>query len=253
MNACPDKELLLHALADGELDAANAAALEAHVQACPGCAEALARLQTLRRLVRAAEVRRAAPEALRDRLEAQIAAPPEAAAPERRPRRLAAAAPWALSAALAASLVLVLLAPGGEPASLEREVVFGHVRALQADHALDVATSDRHTVKPWFNGKLDFAPPVADLADRGYPLAGGRLDYLDGRSVAALVYRRRLHLIDLFVWPAKAGEHRSGSARKDGYSLAWWTQGGLEFWAVSDIDQEDLQGFRAAIAARTPG
>ena len=169
-------------------------------------------------------------------------------------RRLTAFAPWALSgafAALAASLALVMFTPLAPEAALENEVVSGHVRSLQASHLTDVATSDRHTVKPWFNGRIDFAPPVPDLAAQGFPLAGGRLDYLHDRTVAALVYRRRLHVINLFVWPSKPGETLSGVRRHEGYSLVYWTAGGLEFWAVSDIDKADLEAFARAYRAAT--
>lgn len=253
MSACPDKELLLHGLIDGELDAANALAMEGHLSACDGCAEELARLQALRRLVRAPGVAFQAPEGLAARIGAAL---DEADAPasSRPRRRLTAIAPWALSgtfAALAATLALIVLVPAAPEATLQNEVVSSHVRSLQASHLTDVATSDRHTVKPWFNGRIDFAPPVADLAAQGFPLAGGRLDYLHDRTVAALVFRRRLHVINLFIWPSKPGETLSGVRRHEGYSLVYWTAGGLEFWAVSDIDQADLETFARAYRAAT--
>jgi anti-sigma factor RsiW len=117
---------------------------------------------------------------------------------------------------------------------------------------VDVQTSDRHTVKPWFNGKIDFAPPVVDLAPQGFPLVGGRLDYLDGRVVAALVYRRNKHVINLFVRPEPKRLLRPGFGRPhDGYNLVRWTQGGLEFWAVSDVEPGDLRAFRDAFRAQT--
>ncbi|MBA3811912.1 MAG: anti-sigma factor, partial [Caulobacteraceae bacterium] len=151
-------------------------------------------------------------------------------------------------AALAASLVLFVVAsPNG--AGLPAELVEGHVRSLQARHLVDVETSDRHVVKPWFNGKIDFAPPVIDLADRGYPLAGGRLDYLENRAVAALVYRRRAHVINLFVWPG-ASPPAPTFQRREGYALIRWGRGGLTYWAVSDIDPADLAAFQKAFAAR---
>jgi anti-sigma factor RsiW len=126
-------------------------------------------------------------------------------------------------------------------------VYAGHLRALAAPQPFDVASSDRHVVKPWFNGRIDFAPPVVELAPQGFPLVGGRLDYLDGRPVAALVYRRRLHSINLFVRPAPAlASPVAATTRRDGYSLVRWVAGGLEYWAVSDVDTGDLQAFRTA-------
>ena len=149
--------------------------------------------------------------------------------------------------ALAACAVLALaVMPMMQTAELEQELVAGHVRSQLAGHLIDVVTSDQHVVKPWFGGKLDFSPPVIDLADQGFPIAGGRLDYIGRRTVAAIVYRRGRHVINLFVWPAKSGEAPAGAARHDGYSIAWWTQGGLEFWAVSDIDPDDLAKFHQA-------
>jgi anti-sigma factor RsiW len=152
--------------------------------------------------------------------------------------------------ALAASLALFALFPSGQ--SLEDQLVDAQARSLEAQHLVDVATSDRHTVKPWFNGKVDFAPPVVDLAPQGYPLVGGRLDRVDGRRTAALVFRRRAHAINLFIWPGEAPAAPLVE-RKQGYSLVRWGRGGLVFWAVSDVDQPDLVQFQQAFAAATAG
>ena len=244
MSACPDKEMLLHGLLDGELDAANAQATEAHLKTCPGCAEAYRGLQALRGRLAAPGVAYGASDTLRARLEA-MTAPPRA-----RPRRIMAAAPWALSggfAALAATFAIMLLQP--TTALLQDQLVASHVRSTLAGHLVDVATSDRHTVKPWFNGKIDFAPPVVDLAADGFPLVGGRLDYLDKRVVAALVYRRNQHLVNLFIWPAKPGLLPARAAAPPaGYAIVHWTANGLQFWAVSDVEPRDLEAFHQAFA-----
>jgi anti-sigma factor RsiW len=248
MSACPDKAHLIHAALDGELDAVNAEAFEAHLKTCPGCTAALRELQGLRERLAEADLRTSAPAGLRERIEAMI----EAEA-ERPRRRIPAALPWGLSgafAALAASLAVMTALPS--TSALEDQLVADHVRSTLANHLVDVETSDRHTVKPWFNGKIDFAPPVVDLADQGFPLVGGRVDYLEGRVVAALVYRRNRHVINLFVRPAPSGPRlpAPGGAH-DGYSLVRWTEGGLEFWAVSDVEARDLAAFRQAFITRT--
>jgi anti-sigma factor RsiW len=247
MSACPDKEHLLGALIDGELDARNAEAFEAHLRACPGCAAAFADLRMLRERLADPALSPPAPEGLRRRIEAALAA--EEPKPS---RRLAAVAPWALSGAmtaLAASFAFALFTPN--PAQLEDELVADHIRSTLASHLVDVETSDRHTVKPWFNGKIDFAPPVPDLADQGFPLVGGRLDYVRERPVAALVYRRNKHLINLFVWPA-SDDARGAAAKaaRHGYALEHWRAGDLQFWAVSDVEPAQLAAFRAVYAAR---
>lgn len=250
MTACPDKELLLQALIDGELDARNAQACEAHLRTCPGCAESFAELQTLRERLAEPGLAWTAPASLRARLEAQLA-PPAPVRPQ--PSRVRAFAPWAASGAmtaLAAGLALVLITPN--PHALEDELVADHVRSTLASHLVDVETSDRHTVKPWFNGKLDFAPPVVDLADHGFPLAGGRLEYVRNRPAAALVYRHNKHVINLFVWPSAPGPSLPpAKASRQGYAVEHWRAGGLEFWAVSDIEPKDLAAFRAAFTAAT--
>ena len=247
MSACPDKEMLLHGLLDGELDAANAAAAETHLKTCPGCAEAYRDLQDLSARIAAPGVAYRAPDALRQRIEAMAAPAPA------KPRRLRAAAPWAVSggfAALAATFAVMLAQP--TTLALEDELVASHVRSTLAQHLVDVETSDRHTVKPWFNGRVDFAPPVVDLADQGFPLVGGRLDYIEGKVVAALVYRRNKHVVNLFVWKAQPGAPKAGPAGPhDGYAVVHWTENGLQFWAVSDVEPRDLEAFHQAFAKLT--
>lgn len=253
-DTCSDKRLLLHGLADGELDAANALDLEAHLKACPGCAEELERIRELRRTLAAPGLRYAAPEQLRARVGATLDAEVGRGRPVRRRSALWRFAPFVAGgglAALAASLALVLFIPPAPPA-LQRELVSDHVRSLLAQHLTDVTTSDQHTVKPWFAGRVDYSPPVVDLKDQGFPLVGGRLDYVDGKVTAALVYRRRLHVINLFVRPAE-GRDGAWASERDGYNLLRWRQGELEFWAVSDLNRTELEQFSRLFEARTKG
>jgi anti-sigma factor RsiW len=247
MNACPDKELLLHALADNELDAKSALEIEAHVAGCAGCAAELAAIRDVKAALATKAVAYQAPPNLLARFDEALA---EATAPPPRPRRVRSES-WVLGGsitALAASLALFALMPTG--ASLQGQLVDAQIRSLQGTHLVDVVTSDRHVVKPWFNGKVDFAPPVVDLIGQGYPLVGGRLDHLAGHDVAAIVYRRRAHVINLFVWKGD-GPAAPTLDRRDGYSLAHWSAGGLTYWAVSDVDSDDLMGFQREYVAAT--
>jgi anti-sigma factor RsiW len=252
MTACPDKAVLLHGLLDGELDAVNAAACEAHLKTCEACEAEFRRLQALRDAVAAPGVAHRAPERLRSGIEAMLAAEaaPAEAASRRRFGAWAAGGIGGVGALLAASLAVMLVLPQITEASVERQLVASHVRSLMASHLTDVATSNRHVVKPWFNGKVDIAPPVPELAGQGFPLVGGRLDYIDGHVASAIVYSRRLHTVNLFVWPAGGGLP-SGTrvAQRDGYSLVEWSQGGLRFAAVSDIDPGELRLFHQAYEA----
>jgi anti-sigma factor RsiW len=211
---------------DRELDPAHSIEVEAHLRECPMCAAQLQRLEALRSAIVRHAPYYSAPAGLL----------PGAAREERWSWR------WPLLAA--ACLVLAVgiwrIAPAAGGGSLAREVATAHVRSLQAEHLLDVPSSDRHTVKPWFAGKLDFAPEVQDLSSAGFTLMGGRLDYLDGRPVAALIYRRRQHTINLFTWPSAAADQASRRGSMSGFNMVHWVRHGMNWWAVSDLSADEL-------------
>ena len=245
-----DKVLLVQAEIDGELDAAEAAALAAHRADCEICRAAAAELAQARALI-ARELYEPLPQEARRRLMAQL--------PVLRPRRRAlgsllsswrsAGAGFGLGAALAASVLL--LATAHRQPGVVGELVASHIRALQPGHLEDVPSSDQHTVKPWFDGRIDFAPPVKNLAAQGFPLKGGRLDYVGGRPVAVLIYQRDKHLIDLYVWPAATPTQPPQSDERHGYNLVHWRVGGMALWAVSDLELAQLHKF-AEEWQRTP-
>jgi anti-sigma factor RsiW len=242
-DGCDEMRLLMQADVDGELQPAEAARVGAHLEHCPACAERQAQMLALSQRLRQDAPRYAASDALRAAVSASIAA--AAPAPPVTPRRRISFAPGASFGggfALAACLALFLLLPRGD--GLPDAVVAAHIRALQPGHLMDVVSTDQHTVKPWFDGKLPFAPPVKDLANLGYPLAGGRMDYLTGQTAAALVYRHGQHVIDLFAWPsADAMDRIPASGTRDGYNFLRWRQDGMTFWAVSDLTAQDLAAF----------
>jgi len=239
---CAETEILIHALLDGELDAGHAHEVEAHVGCCPHCAAELRGCRELRRAMPAAQLRFAAPTRLRRSIEGALpSAPPRVS--NRRSVLKGFAMGTALSAALAASLVIAVVRTDQDQRVLG-DVISAHVRSLQPGHLTDVQTSDQHTVKPWFNGRLDVAPPVVDLTAQGFTLIGGRLDYIDGKAVAAIVYRRRTHVINLFV--AQGTASAQGAAERatvQGFNVEHWSTGGLAFFAVSDISPDELRDF----------
>ena len=235
---CRDVQHLLHPYSDGELDLVRHLQVEHHLAECADCAERDRGLRQLRDAIAAGPLYHRAPAALAARLRP---------GPPARPRRPHLSARLAATAAGALILAVGLLAWRSGPSTEDRladQVVAGHVRSLQVDHLTDVASSDRHTVKPWFRGKLDFSPPVPDLAADGYPLTGGRLDYLADRPVAALVYHRRLHAINVFAWPAAPDADRPvRSLHRQGFHARSWQRGGLTYWAVSDLNAAELDEF----------
>ena len=238
---CEEAEVMIHALIDGELDAGHAREVEAHIAGCSSCAEKLREFQDLRKAMSPGSLRFAAPSSLRSRIEGKLPAPPAAAS---RRSIIKGFALGATASALAASGVLVMVMRGDNERRVLGEVVSAHLRSLQAQHLTDVLSSDQHTVKPWFNGRLGVAPPVIDLTALGFTLLGGRLDYVDAKPVAAVVYRRRVHVINLFCAPAPGSANRAGRMENfQGFNVRSWTENGLNLWAVSDLGADELAEF----------
>jgi len=244
---CEEAEILLHALIDGELDAGHAREVEAHVATCASCATKLAAFRQMRQQIAASDLRYTAPASLRQRIDAALpkAAPAANVMPmaSRRGVLRGFALGSAVSALAATGLVAIVLRNDDEQRT-ESEIVSAHLRSLQAGHLIDVVSSDQHTVKPWFNGKLDVSPPVIDLTAQGFTLIGGRLDYADGKPIGAVVYKRRAHIINLFVARTSDTERRSATIDTiQGYNVRHWRDRGLNYWAVSDIGVDELSEF----------
>ncbi|HKW30901.1 MAG TPA: anti-sigma factor, partial [Verrucomicrobiae bacterium] len=240
---CQQARLLIDAYADGELDTAGILELEKHLHDCPACALAFRNVQNLKKSLNQDSLFFSAPAELRQKLKTELR-------PRAESRRLLGIWNWFAAATtgvavicLALLLSLTLTRPSARQ-QLAQEIVSSHIRSLMANHEMDVASSDQHTVKPWFDGKLDFSPPVKDLAAQGFPLIGGRLDYLGNRAVAALVFHRYKHVINLFIWPTEEGDSEPAVAEPiNGYNLIYWSRSGMTFWAVSDLNEKELMEF----------
>ena len=245
---CEEADILLHALLDRELDAGHARDVEAHVANCQRCASQIAAYRDLRERLTGVDLRYRAPAYLRRRVAQRIPVR-TALDPDRRSLLRGFAFGSVLSGALAAGVAMVLLRDDRNQ-RIAGDVVSAHLRSLQGDHLMDVQSSDQHTVKPWFNGRLDVAPPVIDLTAQGFTLIGGRLDYIDGKPVGVLVYKRRAHVINLFVVQTSlAGRFAAHAETIRGFNIRRWSSGGLEFWAVSDINSDELQEFEQKFQA----
>jgi anti-sigma factor RsiW len=252
---CDEAEILLHALIDGELDAGHAREVEAHIAGCAACAAELAAYREMKKAVAGADLRYTAPPQLRRRIEAAL--PQTTQAPSRRAVLRGFAMGSAVSAIAATGLVAVVLR-NDDAQRIESEIVSAHLRSLQAGHLTDVISTDQHTVKPWFNGKLDVSPPVVDLTAQGFTLIGGRLDYVDARAIGAIVYRRRAHVINLFVAQTASTERRAAKLDTiQGFNIRRWSDRGLNYWAVSDLAADELaefgEKFEAAMRSATVG
>jgi mycothiol system anti-sigma-R factor len=245
---CEDALESLSAFLDDELDPVRSREIQRHLDGCPGCAEALGQMKAIAGRLRAEAPYHRAPDSLRASV--SRAAWKDAGRDRVGGRRMAMAPQGWLSAVAAVVVAIVGVSlftfhqrqDGVD--SMEREAVSSHIRSLMASHLMDIASTDQHTVKPWFNGKLDFSPPVTDLAASGYPLIGGRLDYLRGRPVAALVYQRRKHWINVFLWPdEKVSDSEGPPWTQQGYHVIHENHGGMTYWIVSDLNPEELTAF----------
>jgi anti-sigma factor RsiW len=249
---CDEAEILLHALIDGELDAGHAREVEAHIATCPSCAAKLADYRRMSQQIAAADLRYSAPASLRQRIDAALPKPAPAKAapvsnvtpmPSRRSVLRGFAMGSAVSAIAATGLFAIVLRSDDQQL-IESEIVSAHLRSLQPGHLIDVVSTDQHTVKPWFNGKLDVSPPVIDLTAQGFTLIGGRLDYVNERAIGAVVYKRRAHVINLFVAQTSNTERRSATIDNvQGFNIRRWRDHGLNYWAVSDIGADELAEF----------
>ena len=263
---------LIEGYLDEELEPGIKSRVEEHLAGCPSCSETYAKIREQQGNIRSmapyyaapAQLQQSVREALRQAA-AQETAAQETAARETAARETAAGetaaretaapdrnVPWRWLA-IAASLFLAVSlawnisqlrprAPG--PELMAQNIVSSHVRSLIGTHLLDVVSTDRHTVKPWFAGKLDFSPDVKDLASQGFPLIGGRIEYLSDRAVAALVFRRRQHVINLFTWPSASSDAKESRFARNGYNVLEWSDGSMTYWAVSDVASAEVRQFK---------
>ena len=253
---------LLHAYIDGELDPAKTLELEAHLAENPSERAACERLREMSAAIRDKADYHTAPAWLQARVRAAIPADPKTG-PARaawwgwlKPAGSFAAVDWLRPAASFAAVAVVtwVVALGvmrpDEDERITQEVLASHVRATLANRFYDVASSDQHTVKPWLSARLAFSPPVPDLSASGFELVGGRLDYIGAQPVAVLVYKRRAHLIDVFVWPVEARKTEQTLAH-DGFNIERFARNGMSFWLVSDLNRDELDDFARLLAAAT--
>jgi len=255
---------VLHGYLDGELDAARAAEFEQHLLSCPQCVAELEAQETLRSTIQHAGLRERAPEKIRRNLQAALSGSSTTSEPVKsvtpiRPKP-SIRPTWWLTIAAAAVFVVVLgsrflpnptQGRGGD--EMTAAIVDAHLRSLQPGHLEDVISTDQHTVKPWFDGRIDFAPPVHDFVSDGFPLQGGRLDVVRGKTVAVLVYGRRKHIINVFIWPTSEQDLSPQQGSQLGYNWIDWRKGGMELVAISDASVEEISFISTPPAVGTAG
>ncbi|HMK14171.1 MAG TPA: anti-sigma factor [Burkholderiales bacterium] len=242
---CNETRNLMHGYLDKEIDLVRAVEIEKHLEGCAACKALYDRENITQSLIRERASHYVAPQWLEARIRAAL--------PKQRKKAVVFGQPSLGWLGFAASMAFAVVITWGvalhfnaasEDELLTEEIVSGHVRSLMANHLADIDSSDKHTVKPWFNGKLDFSPEVHDLTTQDFPLVGGRLDYINDRPVAALVYKHRKHYINLFIWPEESrAKSLVRTKTKQGYNLIHWKNSGMVFWAVSDLQENELMQF----------
>jgi anti-sigma factor RsiW len=252
--ACDDNARLLHGYLDGELDLVTSLGIEEHLKSCADCAQELRSQQTLSKAFRASSLYERAPKSLEASIRASLSAEANKASGNQNVVTISsgrrafvnwlAVAAAIMFAVLLSWRVLPTFRDRTESNLIAQEVIDSHIRSLQPNHLTDVESNDQHNVKPWFNGKLDFSPPVRDLSAEGFPLVGGRMDYVNRRDVAALVYQRRKHVINVFVWPDAPGSVEPPHEKSvQGYNMIFSGHNGMYFCAVSDLSTAELRDF----------
>jgi len=247
---CTDTRNRLPAYLDQELELPSAMEVDRHLASCEACKSAYAEQTALRSTLRSHATYHTAPSGLAQRIRARIAPKDESKPWFRWHQWFPMGAAVAATALLSWTAAIQYASVSPEEVMAER-VIAGHARSVVTGHLADVASSDQHSVKPWLSSRLDYSPPVTDLTGAGFPLVGGRLDYLDQRPVSVLVYRHREHMINLFVWPLQEGARAQAvhSLAKRGYNVLHWNDGGMAFWAVSDLNTAEMRDFAAAYTA----
>lgn len=249
---CEETQDLLHGYIDGELDLLRNIEIERHMNGCQTCSAARQAQLALRSALSESSLYYVAPDHFQRQVRTALRAENKTVfAPRSISRHWLAVAASLAIVALSGIAICILISnrsrSGGDDL-VAQEIVSSHVRSLMVNHLTDVVSSDQHTVKPWFDGMLDFAPQVKDLTNEGFPLIGGRIDYLGNRAVVALVYQRQKHYINLFIWPSEGGpDSRERTLTRQGYNLVFWNESGMTYWAVSDLNSRELREFATLI------
>jgi anti-sigma factor RsiW len=247
---CELSQSTVHGYFDGELDAVRSAEFERHLNSCAECQAKLRGIESLRQELQESDLFESASPQLRERISREIGKQTNRGHSTAVPLRRLLVLPTlgAVGAAAAMLVIFMMFQSHSQSTRITAELIDAHIRSLQPGHLTDVLSTDQHTVKPWFDGKLDFIPPVTDFSQQGFPLVGGRLDIVDGHNVAALVYARRKHFINLFVWPYhERSASLAASGSHQGYNWLKWRSGDMQFCLISDASSTDLRELKELI------